>query len=475
MKRFWNLPLWAVWGLITVWGCTKDDDNTTDPNVVLTDSEKVNQFIVDCVSNLYLWEADTDWTKYSDAETYRSYSDHNELFLKFINKEDRWSFLTDDIEGTQGQFNGVTTTYGLSLIFGRFSNKPTSLFAIVLYVYKGSPADAAGIKRGDIIVGLNGGDLTESNYTDLYYSSTAKLTMGVLKDDAISVSPTPVDLKAVNMYEDPVQHYEVINIGGKKIGYLCYTGYQQQSEGALKSVFADFKSQGVSDVVLDLRYNGGGYAITAQKLASILAPQSVVKSKDVYLSRQWNALYTEYFKNQNTEYFIDTLNVNMNLNCVYALVTGNTASASEATLIGLKPYMDVVLIGDTTHGKYCGAYLMGVMDFYEDAVQYKYQNISNWGMYIMVYRYANKSGYPTFVGGLPPEVRADEDYFDLKDFGDVTDPLLAVAVERITGVKPLAARSASGASSGSDALRRSLRVQPELTPRPRGFGVVIAN
>jgi hypothetical protein len=246
---------------------------------------------------------------------------------------------------------------------------------------------------------------------------------------------------AVKMYENPINTVRIIEKSGHKIGYLCYTDYIDTSERELQNVFAGFMAEGVTDVVLDLRYNGGGYATTAKFISSILAPRSVVKNKEIYLTQKWNNLYNEYWESQdidNNERFVDTLSVNMDLSRLYVLTTRNTASASEATIIGLKPYMDVVLVGDTTHGKYYGGYVLSVDDYYEGSKGYNkkyYLNISNWGMYVMVYRYANRNGYPDFSGGLAPEqdMLAEESDFDLKPFGDETDPLLGKALAKITG------------------------------------------
>jgi C-terminal processing protease CtpA/Prc len=139
-----------------------------------------------------------------------------------------------------------------------------------------------------------------------------------------------------------------------------------------------------------------------------------------------NDAYTAYLKSQHydtNEYFTDTLPVNMDLNRLYVLTTSNTASASESNIIGLDPYMEVVRIGTSTHGKYCGGNLYSAED----------KEISNWGMYLMTYRFANKNGVTSFTGGLEPTFEVEEDYFNLYPFGDEHDPLLGKALELITG------------------------------------------
>jgi C-terminal processing protease CtpA/Prc len=461
-KIYFTLSLMLM---ITATGCNKNDDEQN-----FDDSQLVNKFIVEAVSEYYLWEADTDWSRYANASTYSAYpghDDHFTLFDQFINREDRWSFLTDDIEEMQKQVSGVSTTYGYDLIFGRFENREGELFAIVLYTHHGSPADRAGVRRGDFITKINDAPITVSNASQLFYSSSMTITLGYLEDGYMTDYPTPVSMTSVEMLDVPVNKDTILLAGGHRIGYICYTGYSpMESEADLKRVFTGFKAEGVTDVVLDLRYNGGGYARLAQTLASILAPAAAVKSRDVYLTRQWNAAYMQLIKANNAandEYFIDTLSVNMNLDRLFVLTTENTASASEATIIGLKPYMDVKLIGGATHGKYVGAYMLGVNDYYGNSVRNQYAAVANWGMYIMVYRYSNKSGYPTFVGGLPADFSAEEDYLNLRPFGDPSDPLLAIAIEQIAGIYPRSALSLSSNPRNQPALT----IYPELSPRKK--------
>jgi C-terminal processing protease CtpA/Prc len=245
-------------------------------------------------------------------------------------------------------------------------------------------------------------------------------------------------MDAVTMYEDPVVKDTVVVKGMHKIGYLCYTNYTRESEKRLQEVFTRFKAQGVTDVVLDLRYNGGGYAETSRVLSSMLAPASVVKRKDIFLTQAWNDELTAYFKKERedtNEYFIDTLSVNMDLSRLYVLTLRFSASASEATMIGLKPYMNVIQIGEATHGKYYGGALLSPMVY--DSRQKTWivdKEIENWLMYLMVYRYADRTGDTSFSGGLIPDYDVEEDYnYALPPLGDDRDPLFGKAIELITG------------------------------------------
>ena len=427
--------------------------------------ERINRFIVEGVHTYYLWENETDWKKYENRKTYAAYTDHDMLFDQLIYQDDNWSMLTDDIDDLGKQFEGVSTTFGYTLKFYRLSASSDTVIAVVLFTSPDSPAATAGLKRGDVIIEMNDDVITEKNYLDLYYASSLRVRCGeiVIEDDGktktIHPLPETMSINAVEMYENPIVSHRIIEKEGKKIGYLCYTGYQQQSEGELFQLFGQFKSDGVQDVVLDLRYNPGGFARTALILSSILAPETTVRNKSVYLEHHYNELITKYYKEKKyalNEIFTDTLrfngtlfdllSVNMNLSRLYVLTSNRTASASEATMVGLDPYLELIQIGETTSGKYCGGILLSPEDLYDEKYSDYYESFSNWGMYIMIYRYANIKGITSFTGGLVPDIQAVENDFDLKPFGDGDDPLLGRALAHITGVEYIEQRTAKIAS-----------------------------
>ena len=434
-KRIVFFELFLVF-IFIIFGCSEQNEMPKpDIDNNLSTSERLNKFIVNVVEEVYLWESETDWRRYNN-NAFSSYTDHSLLFGELKYKDDHWSLLTDDINGLEDQFGGVSTTFGYLLSLYMLPDR--NVIAVILFTSPGSPAEKAGLKRGDIIIEINGGNITERNYLELYYASSLVLRCGVLNTEAKIFEPLSEtkSLTAVNMYEDPINAYKVIEKEGHKIGYLCYSGYQMESEKELVRIFKGFKSEGVTDVVLDLRYNPGGYSRTALILSSILAPEYVVKNKGVYLEHMYNDLLTAYYKESGDdlkEYFVDTLSVNMNLDHLYVLTSENTASASEATIVGLDPYLDLVRIGGTTSGKYCGGVLLSPKDAYGTENRNYYMDFSNWGMYIMIYRFFNINGISSFTGGLTPDITAEEDEFDLKPFGDEDDPLLGRAIARILG------------------------------------------
>lgn len=428
------------------------DDEESDffsdwrPEGPVSETTLVNKFIEAYVKDAYLWTSTIDWSTVSPEEETDPFKFLEKLRYK---EEDKWSMLTDNREELTGQLEGISTTFGYQLLFGRYSDAPEYVYGIILYVYPDSPAEKAGLKRGDFIIGKDFGDITEDNYMDLYNASSLVLQTAVYSQEieGLIINPVMAYIAAESMYEDPVNTYKVIEKGANKIGYLCYTDYVIESEKRLQEVFMEFKSQGVTDVVLDLRYNTGGFAQTSCVLSSILAPASAVKGKEIFLSQEWNDAYTAYYKKNKydtNEYFTDTLNVNMDLSRLFVLTSDYTASASEATIIGLQPYTDVVLVGDTTYGKYCGATLYSPAAWDNKKEEWVLvEEIENWGLYLTIYRFANKEGITSFTGGLLPNIAVEEDYLSLYPFGDERDPLLAEAISRITGEPVVKARSAT--------------------------------
>jgi len=128
----------------------------------------------------------------------------------------------------------------------------------------------------------------------------------------------------------------------------------------------------------------------------------------------------------------------MNLSKLYVLVSGNTASASEATITGLSPYISVTTIGEQTSGKYCGGIVFTPDDIYENPDK----DLDNWGIYSMVYRYSDKNGStPCMPDGFTPTYKVEDNPFDGYLMGDEKEPLLAKALELITGIPSTKAKT----------------------------------
>lgn len=437
--------------------CKKDDipvDEQKEQASAIT--LKVNTFIKNVMTDVYLWydQMPSIDIKYE--------LDSKEYFYKLLYTDDKWSFITDDIAAFENSLQGVETTYGYSLAFGMFtssSGAPTgTYFAVVEYVYPGTPAAKTGFTRGDIIVKINGEDITESNYINLFTSSSVSLTKGILVSGGISQGAT-VALVAEKLNLDPVLTYKIIERGGHKIGYLMYLQYiASYNSTSLLTALQYFAANNITDLVIDLRYNPGGYTSAAQYLCSSIAPANIVTDMRRLVTFQWNDKYQNYWTanqryDQLSVQFDATVPVKLGLSKVYFLTGYGTASASELTICGLEPYMDVKIIGDTTAGKYTASITLTPADVYSR--ESDYADFKDWGLQPIVIRYANSEGLTNFKDGFAPDFYVRDELLPACPLGDITEPLLKKAVEDITGEIITSGKKSAPPAGFDIAFRRS--------------------
>ena len=225
--------------------------------------------------------------------------------------------LTNNMDEFTSSVDGVSTTYGYTPMVYLLREGSNEVIAAVAFVSENSPAQKAGLKRGDLIYRIDGKTLTTENYLDLFYSSQIKLSLAKLIGNTITPT-TELSMTAVKMYENPILCDSVYNFDGKKVGYLAYSsfdsvynfdgkkvGYLAYSSFDLTSIpeliniCKKFKNEGIKELILDLRYNGGGYVITENVLASMFAPQSNVTNKDIFEKEDYNDILTELYKQED--------------------------------------------------------------------------------------------------------------------------------------------------------------------------------
>ena len=446
--------LWAavLSGIVSCEG-TKADVGGAAPS---PEAAKADQFAIDVLDTYYLWnkEIERDLARLSPDTCRKPVEVVESIRYREGGKEvDKWTVLTDDLEAFRNSVQGLGLTYGYDLQAGRITNRNGEYFLVVTYVSEGGPAGKAGLRRGDIIVTLDGKAITMDNIYDAFNSRSIVLGVTELEDDHISGDVRSVSLSAVDMYVDPVLVVKTFEAAGKKIGYLAYTGFDLKSSQTLPDVFRGFKSEGIDELVIDLRYNGGGYAFTENVLASMIAPEANVRAGDVFQTEVYNSVLTDIWKEQGVDantYFstshkldgqsgtIDVSDANPGVSKVYAIVTGGSASASEGLIVGLKPYMDVVLVGQQTYGKYCAGILLAPEDVYNK--RYDYSLIKDWGIYVMISKFADRNGDNASIpDGIPVDVRVDDNPLDGYQLGDENETMLRAALQAAGKVYPAAA------------------------------------
>ena len=454
----------------SVLSCKKDLEESlvTGPKYTGNDTLlAVRDFIWKGLNEYYLWQpevtnlqdnrfgglAKTNAEKNTNYKNFlRSFSSNEELFYSLLNKYqrvDRFSYITKDYTKLEEQFKGITASTGMNYIGGRARRLNNRFVLLVRYVVPGSEADQQGVQRGDVVIAINGETLSESNfYRLLRQTPTISFNTYRLTSDSIpTLEPTDkkITIHQTKTPENPVLIKKIITQGSHKVAYLMYNAFIADFDNALNDAFADFIKGGATDLVLDLRYNGGGSIESAVALGSMITGQF---NGQVFVKEQWNTKQQpimSYRRNTNS-YFThrlkDGTTINsLKLNKVYILTTNHTASASELVINGLKPYIQVVQIGETTVGKNQGS--ITVYDWTDSSRKVKNAK-HKWAMQPIVLKIANAQDKGDYESGLTPDVPMIEYFSQYGVLGDPSEPFLAKALQLITGkASSSTARSAS--------------------------------
>lgn len=416
------LPLFAAFLLLN--SCR--DEETPSQNAL------INNWIKGNMDYVYYWNkemASVRANKNSAPEDY---------FRQLLYPDDRFSWITDDAQELRNEMSGHSYSMGYSPAFGR-KQASGQYFIIVEFVYENSPAAKAGLKRGDLIAAINDQDITPSNFGQLYSQSSYSVTLGTNTESRIERTNIKLNLTAENVAMDPVLHSDVIEYNGIKTGYLAYAEFISGEDGEwlteLRSALNEIRQAGATELILDLRYNPGGEIAVAGELASMIAPGAISNNHEVlirieYNDRLQNAIEKEEGpESENLIYKFPSTSVNLDLDRVVILTSAGTASASELLITGLRPYMNVIQIGEPTVGKFYGAI---IIDDEENPPAHTYAIVP------LILKYKNAQGLTDFTDGLAPDILVADDLLNAKPLGDIEDPVIATALSVLTGAEELA-------------------------------------
>lgn len=320
--------------------------------------------------------------------------------------------------------------------------------AAVMVVTPGTPADNAGIKRGDFITEVDDVKMTEGNYKELVnklYQGNVKAKVNTVswkEKEAIVTFKADVEIGSATYTDPAIYAAKIIPAeNGKKIGYILYMGFATAYDEQLIEIFANFKKENVTDLIVDLRYNPGGEVLSSTVLNTLIAGEAhkgKISTKLVYNKARTEAGESGEYKigvAQNVEYpegegytpIVSALGSSLGLNTVYIITGENTASASEIIINGLQGLdLDVRLIGQKTHGKN-----VGMEGFQTNMYGY------NFYLYPVSFYPDNAKGFHDYPEGFTPDIVVNDANIYPGDFGTKVDLCSLQAITWIeTGSMP---------------------------------------
>jgi len=417
----------AVIALLAVAGSCKEDE-PLHPN------EPVNNWIS---ANMNFWYY---WTDQIPAEQDRTL-EPDAFFKSLLSDEDRFSWIQENYQELLNSLQGVNREAGYEFVLYRESEGSNNVVSQVLYVKPNSPASTAGIKRGDLISQINSQQLTVDNYQSLLKATSSDHTISISALDITTKTFGPaqtISISPVEYTENPNYLSKVFAYDNRRIGYYVYNFFANgppssanQYTNEMDNIFSSFQSQGITDLILDLRFNSGGAESAAKNLASLVGRD--VGIANIFVTHEYNeqvrsailadpklgeSYLNNYFasKPQGVGGFLTDARV-------YILTGSRTASASELIINGLRPFMEVYLIGNITVGKNLGS----VSLYDEDDPE------NTWGMQPIVTKLLNSLGQSNYANGFAPQQLEEDNSLYLYPLGDPKERLLNVALQHITG------------------------------------------
>ncbi len=301
----------------------------------------------------YLWQAevvDTDPNKFStQAEYFKSLT---------VKSKDKFSAAVDTATINQFFEEDIELGYGFLHLFSGTENGQA--YVVIGEVSANSESQRKGLRRGSRLIEIDGQKITyplSRAQTNLLYPKFAGEQHRFVAIDPITNNTFELTLSSEKAYINPVQKLKTFDYDNKKFGYLQYQSFSPAGEQKLIDAFNHLKQQEVSELILDLRFNGGGAVTISTLLASMISSERL--DKRIFLQFEYNS------KNKYPDYLNDFYGVGifksqdskrkpiprLGLKRVFVLTSNATCSASEAIINGLSPYLDVIIIGGTTCGK----------------------------------------------------------------------------------------------------------------------------
>ena len=426
---------------IILFSCFEDSDD----NIVF--ASNINDFVWKGMNASYLYKQnieDLANNRFSSSEEYTDFlnlfENPENLFESLIylrESIDKFSFIVDDYIALQQYFSGISNSNGMEYGLRYAPGSSYDVYGYVRYVHPNTNAEENNIQRGDVFNSINSAPLTIDNYSDLLSSDNYTVNFAnyldqntsETSDDQIISNDINIGLTKISYEKNPIYISSIIEAQNQNVGYLMFNRFIGDYNDELISVFSNFKSNNISDLILDLRYNPGGSVYTSILLSSLITGQFF---GEIISTEQWNDEIQAYYLNNDPEFLINRFienNSSLNLNRVFIITTQSSASASELVINCLDPYIDVIHIGTNTYGKYQAS--VTLYDSENFTLEGANPNHA-YALQPLVLKTLNSEGNTDYFNGLNPDIILEENITNLGVLGDENEPLLALALQQIT-------------------------------------------
>lgn len=417
MKKFLKFQLIAITAFLV--SCTNNDESA--PVFPDGSTESLNVWVQDSMKRYYYW-----------ADQMPAKPDYHlpakDFFKSLLSPQDRFSFIVNTQDSSTYP-RSIRNMYGFDYSVIQLTNG--EVVTVIKLVLTNSPAFNAGLERGMIITKINGKAVTAANAESITSSmkdqTVIDLKVGSWKNGAVA------DEKDVTVYygyslEQPLLS-KIFNENGKKTGYLYIYDFPDGMTSMLHQKFGEFKAAGIHELILDLRYNYGGSVSAAAALCALIPSGISASSPFIIFKGNKNGGEVKRTFGQQISYDPKALDFNvlhansLGLNKLYVLTSNSTASAAEIVVNNLKPYLQVVQIGDVTLGKDMAGFVV------ED--KRKPKKIS-WQIHPVIYKVFNANGIGEYSNGISPQFKVSEyTQLPLLPLGDPGETLISEALNHV--------------------------------------------
>lgn len=391
-----------------------------------------NEWVLALMQQAYLWNDDMPEL---DPLAYDTPGD---MVTELRVGHDRWSRVSDKARSDALFQEGKVVSLGFR------TRRDLDDRVVVATVDTDTPASAAGLRRGDVIRTIGGLATEQIDEDDRWGDIYGEAEPGVVVDLEVEHQDgevTQLELVKDWVSVDVVPDSHVLQLDGRAVGYLVFSTFVETSTDALNRAFAEFRHAGVREVVVDVRYNGGGLIVVARHFMHLLVG-AVAEDEVAYRVR-----FNHHFSEENDERTLMRLDQTLpHVDHVVFITTGSTLSASELLINAVAPHVKVSIVGDTTGGKPVGSRHFDFCDKVAAPITFRLLNADDQGDY---------------YEGLTATCPAPDDL--TRPLGDESEASLATALHLLSTGECLPVPPESEGASASDPA--GLRTRPDPAAR----------